>query len=310
MNQTAIYMLAQGLPGVDWFYQFTNNLTALTTQNGNALTSFGMTFLSFIALMQLVKMVVNFNLPNMSFSLNSSPLEGGEIVRFMLRLIFCCLMETYWTQPLPGAAWGLNKFFAAIAQEIVTTLDHQSAAQLNSVIATAWGTTPTPNPLSILEVFVFVYVQAVLSVASAIMFVINISGVVFYAVAALFGPIFIPLYMTESFRGKFFQFFDTLLSFAMLRAVAAAFVFVWGGFITTFLQQTFNGDYSIKMWIANIVPVSMVMLAFAVNMLFIPQITQAIFGGGAAASGAALGLATSVVQRAAMRPSRPSQPKA
>ena len=300
MTMTAIYILqAPVVSGVDWFSQFTNNLTALTTNNGNALTSFGLTLLSFIAFFQLVKMVVNFSLPNMSLSLNPSPLEGGEIVRFMLRLLFCCLMETYWTQALPGSSYGLNKFFAAIAQQIVTMLDHASAAQLNNVLAQAWGNTPSPNPLSLLEVFAYMFVQGLMAIASAIMFVINVSGVVFYAVAALFGPIFIPLYMTESYRPKFFQFFDVLLSFAMLRAVAAAFIFVWSGFLTTFMQQTFNGDYSIGLWIANLVPVSMVMLAFTVNMLFIPQITQAIFGGAAGATSSAQQLVTRAVMSAA-----------
>jgi type IV secretion system protein VirB6 len=65
----------------------------------------------------------------------------------------------------------------------------------------------------------------------------------------------------------------------MIRAVASAFIFVWEGFMNTFLQQTFNGDYSIGMWIANLIPVIMVFMAFIVNMLFIPSITQAIFGG-------------------------------
>ena len=301
MTITAIFLF-QGAPtvsGVDWFSQFTNNLTALTTNNGDALTSFGITLLSFIAFFQLVKMVVNFSLPNMSFSLNPAPLEGGEIVRFMLRLLFCCLLETYWTNALPGSAYGLNKFFAAIAQQIVTTLDHASAAQLNTALAQAWGQTPNPNPLSLLEVFAYMFVQGIMALASAIMFVINVSGVVFYAVAALFGPIFIPLYMTETYRPKFFQFFDVLLSFAMIRAVAAAFIFVWSGFITTFMQQTFNGDYSIGLWIANLVPVSMVMLAFVVNMLFIPQITQAIFGGAAGATSSAQQLVTRAVIAAA-----------
>jgi hypothetical protein len=300
MNHTAgIYALAQGLPGTDWFYQFTNNLTALTTANGNALTSFGLTLLSFIAFIQLVKMVVTFSTSNMSFGLNPSPLEGGEIVRFMLRLGFCCILETYWTSPLPGASWGFNKLFGAVAQQIVTTLDHQSAAQLKTDIANAWTQTKAPSLISPLEIFEYVYVQALMSLSSAILFVINISGVVFYAVAALFGPVIIPLYMTESLRGKFFQFFDTLLSFAMIRAVAAAFIFVWGGFISTFLRQTFNGDYSMGMWLANIVPVSMVMIAFTINMLFIPAITQAIFGGAAGATASAQQLATRIVISAA-----------
>jgi hypothetical protein len=281
------------MPGIDWLYQFTNNLTALTTANGGVLTSFGLTLLSFIAFMQLAKMVINFSTANMSFSLNPAPLEGGEIVRFMLRLGFCCILETYWINPLPGASWGFNKLFSALAQEIVKALDQNTQAQLTAVISEAWNKTGPPSLLAPLEIFEYVYVQILMGVASAIIFVINVSSFIFYAVTALFGPLFIPLLMTESFRGKFFQFVDVLLSFAMIRAVAAAFIFVWSGFYTSFLQQTFNGDYSIAMWMANILPVTMVFVAFIINMLFIPQITQAIFGGAAGM--------TSSAQQTAMR---------
>lgn len=285
------------MPGIDWLYQFTNNLTALTTANGGALTSFGLTLLSFIAFMQLVKMVVTFSTSSMSFSLNPAPLEGGEIVRFMLRLGFCCLLETYWINPLPGASWGFNKLFSAIAQEIVKVLDQNTQTQLTNVVYEAWSKTGAPSLLAPLEIFEYVYIQLLMGLAAAIIFVINVSSFIFYAVTALFGPLFIPLYMVDSFRGKFFQFFDTLLSFSMIRAVAAAFIFVWSGFTTTFLQQTFNGDYSILMWMANILPVTMVFVAFIINMLFIPQITQAIFGGSAGATASAQNIITRVVLR-------------
>ena len=67
----------------------------------------------------------------------------------------------------------------------------------------------------------------VVGVASAILFLINICGFILYGVSALFGPIFIPLYMTKTFRGKFLHFVDVLLGLAMIRAVASAFIFVW-----------------------------------------------------------------------------------
>ncbi len=58
----SIAVLAQALPsassGMDWLYQFTNNLTNLTTQNGGALTQFGWTELSCISLFTLVNMLV------------------------------------------------------------------------------------------------------------------------------------------------------------------------------------------------------------------------------------------------------------
>ena len=117
--------------------------------------------------------------------------------------------------------------------------------------------------------------------ASAILFVINCSAFILYGVTALFGPVFIPLLMTKTFRAKFFHFLDVLISFAMIRAVAAAFIFVWSGFMNAFIQQTFNGNYSMDMWVANLIPCLMVFVAFIVNMLFIPSMTQAIFGGAA-----------------------------
>ena len=120
-----------------------------------------------------------------------------------------------------------------------------------------------------------------LGLASAILFLINCSAFILYGVTALFGPIFVPLLMTKTFRAKFFHFLDVLISFAMIRAVAAAFIFVWAGFMNAFIQQTFNGNYSMEMWLANLIPCMMVFIAFIINMLFIPSMTQAIFGGAA-----------------------------
>ena len=176
-------------------------------------------------------------------------------------------------------------------------LDHNTQTQLTNVISDAWTKTPQPSALAVFEIFEYVYVQILTGLAAGIIFVINVSSFIFYAVTALFGPLFIPLYMTDSFRGKFFQFFDVLLSFAMIRAVAAAFIFVWSGFWTTFLQQTFNGDYTIGMWMANILPVTMVFIAFIINMLFIPQITQGIFGGGAGLTASAQNIITRIALR-------------
>ena len=67
----------------------------------------------------------------------------------------------------------------------------------------------------------------------------------------------------------------------MIRAVAAAFIFVWSQFLTGFMTQTFHGDYSIAMWLANLIPFTTIFVAFILNMFLIPSVTQMIFGGGA-----------------------------
>ena len=287
--------LAFVVPGQDWLYQFVNNLTALTTANGGALTSLGLSMLSFIALMMLVNMVITYSTANMSFSLNPVPLEGGVIIQFLLRLAVCCLLETYWVNPVPGTGISLNHLFSTLAQAIVSALDQNSLQNFNQLLTDAGSQMGAPGMFSVSEQACYWLVQLFLALASGILFVINCSSFIFYAVSALFGPLFIPLYMTNSFRGKFFHFAEILLSFAMLRAVASAFIFVWEGFINTFMQQTFHGDYSIGMWIANFIPFVMVFVAFIINMLFIPAITQAIFGGGASVAGTVQGAIAKIV---------------
>ena len=280
-----IAVLAQALPGpnpsLNWLYQFSANLSNLTTQNGGALTQLGMTELSFVSLMVLIGMVVNMNLSTMSLTLHRQPMHIGDLVQFLTRLIFCLLLESYWVNPLPGASFGFNHLFSYFAQQIVQALDQNSLSNLQTLFATAGQNTTYPPLTAPLKILCYIIVQIDLAAVSAILFLVNASGYIFYGVCALFGPVFIPLYMTKTFRGKFLHFVDVLLSFAMIRAVATAFVFVWSGFLQGFIQQTFNNNYSIEMWLTNLIPVTAVLLAFDLNLLFVPAITQTIFGGGA-----------------------------
>jgi type IV secretion system protein VirB6 len=280
-----VILLAQALPtassGVDWLYQFTNNLTNLTTQNGGALTQFGLIELSCISLFVLVSMVVNWNTSTMTFRLHHEPVRGGDLVNFLLRLIICSLLLNYWVNPFPGASFGINHFFSYIAQAMVAAFDQSSLDNLLQLLKTAGDNTPVPSFTAPTQILCYFLVQVLLGLASAILFLINCSAFILYGVTALFGPVFVPLLMTKNFRAKFFHFLDVLISFAMIRAVAAAFIFVWAGFLNGFIQQTFNGNYSIELWLANLIPCAMVFVAFIINMLFIPSMTQAIFGGAA-----------------------------
>ena len=282
-------LLAQALPsassGVDWLYQFTNNLTNLTTQNGGALTQLGLAELSCISLFMLVSMVVNWSTTGMTLRFHVHAIHFGDLIHFLLRLVVCCLLENYWVNSLPGASFGINHFFSYLAQAMVAAFDQNSLDNLLQLLKTAGDGTAMPSLMAPTQILCYFVVQGLLGIASAILFLINCSAFILYGVTALFGPVFVPLLMTKTFRVKFFHFLDVLISFAMIRAVAAAFIFVWGGFMNAFIQQTFNGNYSIEMWLANLIPCIMVFIAFIINMLFIPSMTQAIFGGAAGMAG-------------------------
>jgi type IV secretion system protein VirB6 len=168
---------------------------------------------------------------------------------------------------------------------MVAAFDQNSLDTLLELLRTAGNNTAMPSLIAPLQILCYFIVQILLGCASAILFVINCSAFILYGVSALFGPIFIPLLMTKTYRAKFFQFLDVLIGFAMIRAVAAAFIFVWAGFMNGFIQQTFNGNYSMEMWLTNLIPCTMVFVAFIINMLFIPSMTQMLFGGAAGLTG-------------------------
>jgi len=298
----SIVLLAQVLPtasaGVNWLYQFTNNLTNLTTQNGGALTQLGLTELAGISLFVLVSMVVNWNTTGMTFRIHHDHLHVGDLTNFLLRLIVCSLLENYWVNSFPGASFGINHLFSYIAQAMVSAFDQNSLDNLLQLLKTAGDNTTMPGLTAPVQILGYFLVQILLGLASAILFLINCSSFILYGVTALFGPIFVPLLMTKTFRAKFFHFLDVLISFAMIRAVAAAFIFVWSGFLNAFIQQTFNGNYSMEMWLANLIPCTMVFIAFIINMLFIPSMTQAIFGGAAGMAGSMGSAISNVVSTA------------
>ena len=276
MNQT---------PGaVDWLGQFTQSLTDLTTQNGGALSNFGMLLLTFIATMILIGIAVRMSSWSVHFGGHRS-VSLDELRTFLFRLLFCCVVEHYWVNNLPGASFGFNRMFSYIAAAISQILDQSQLNQLTALLANAGHNTPIPTVFAPMESFCYYYVEMLLGIASGIIFLINCSSFIFYAVAALFGPLMIPLYMTETFRGKFLHFVEVLISLAMIRAVAAAFIYVWSQFLMGFMTTTFQGDYSIAMWLANLIPFTTIYIAFILNMVLIPSVTEKIFGGGAGIAG-------------------------
>src|SRR6202034_3307884 len=167
-----VVFLAQALPsassGVDWLYQFTNNLTNLTTQNGGALTQPGLTELSCIALFTLISLVVNWNTTSMTIRFHAEDVHAGDLVNFLLRLIICCLLENYWVNPLPGASFGFNHFFSYIAQTMVAAFDQHSLDPFLQLLKTAGDRSTMPSFTAPLQILCYVLVQLILGLASAI----------------------------------------------------------------------------------------------------------------------------------------------
>ena len=173
---------------VDWLAQFTQSLTDLTTQNGGALSNFGILLLTFIATIMLIGVAVRMSSWSSHFGGYHS-VSMDELKTFLFRLLFCCVIEHYWVTSLPGTSFGFNRMFSYVAAQISQILDQAQLNQRNLLLATAGHNTPIPTVFAPMEYICYFYIESLLGIASGIIFLINCSSFIFYAVAALFGPL-------------------------------------------------------------------------------------------------------------------------
>ena len=203
-----VALLAQTLlstsSGVDWLYQFANNLTNLTTQNGGALTQLGLTELSCISLFTLISMVVNWNTTSMTLRFHAQPVHAGDLVTFLVRLIVCCLLESYWVNPPVRLR---HQPFSRTLRRRGCTFDQNSLDQLPT--AQDAGITPPCRLTAPIQILCYFLVQILLGLASAILLII-IARIHLYGVTALFGQ-FSSVTDDKNISGKFFHFLDVLV---------------------------------------------------------------------------------------------------
>ena len=95
--------------------------------------------------------------------------------------------------PFPGASFGINHFFSYIAQAMVAAFDQSSLDNLLQLLKTAGDNTAMPSFTAPVQILCYFFVQVLLGLASAILFLINCSAFILYGVTALFGPVFVPL---------------------------------------------------------------------------------------------------------------------
>ncbi len=88
--------------------------------------------------------------------------QAGDLTKFLLQLIICCLLENYWVNPFPGASFGINHFFSYIAQAMVAAFDQSSLDSLLQLLKTAGDNTAMPGITAPIQILCYFFVQALL----------------------------------------------------------------------------------------------------------------------------------------------------
>ena len=90
--------------------------------------------------------------------LHHHPVQAGDLTKFLLQLIICCLLENYWVNPFPGASFGINHFFSYIAQAM-GAFDQSSLDSLLQLLKTAGDNTAMPGITAPVQILCYFFVQ-------------------------------------------------------------------------------------------------------------------------------------------------------
>jgi type IV secretion system protein VirB6 len=176
----------------------------------------------------------------------------------------------------------LHQVPTILAHNLVTEFDTATINSFAAYIADTVKHLDKPNPIQLLDIFVYLGILLDMGTLAACMFVITSFGFVGTGLMTVLGPLFIPLALTKRFYSWFWNWLQALVAFAMYRVMATVVGWVWANVYIYFFVHGVGTDYSIANWIALLPIVLMLTVAFLYTMFKIPAITASLLNSAGA----------------------------
>ena len=265
--------------GIDWLSQVTDQVNALVTNHADQLVDLGTTELALFAIFTLVGIVVRWQISHMVIGFRPVNYTIGDLLAFFINLAACSLLLHYYNTPLPGAGISIHQVIPALAKSVSNILDQTVVDGFLDRVREAAAGTQAPTALNLTGAIVYATVLWNVAFMDLIMFAVNAFGFIALGMFTLFGPLLIPLFITRSFKHKFWHWVDGLLVFSMFRAISAAVSFIYLNVLIGFFDNTVAGDYSLGHWLALIPTLILLNGGLVWSMFQVPRLTVMIFGG-------------------------------
>ena len=264
---------------VDWLSQVTDQINALVTVHGDELVHVGQIELAFFGLITLVSMVVRWQTAHMVIGFRPVNYTIGDLFTFLLQLVICSIMLTYYNSPIPGTTLSVHQLLPEFAKNVANVIDESLLDGLLDRVREAISGTSPAGPFDFSGTLVYFGTLLLLAVMDLIMFAVNSFGFIALGLFVFFGPLIIPLFITRAFRARFWTWVDGMIVFSMFRAVAAAISFIFLNVLVGFFDGMVRGDYSLGHWLALLPALALLVAGFAWAMFKTPALTGMLFGG-------------------------------
>jgi TrbL/VirB6 plasmid conjugal transfer protein len=251
---------------------------------GGLFLSYGRIELAIIAVFGLTGLALRWQLANLN--LFHQHIHIAEIYEYLIKLAFISFCFTYYVQPIPGTGISLNHLFSEISKALSATLNTAIVGQLIQQLKDVRAGLEQPSFYDVFDIIAYYADIAVLCAIEVGAILMNAFGLAMAGLCALFGPLFMPLFLTKHFSSWFWRWIDNFFTYSMYRVVAIAITYLYFSIILAFFNTYVGKNYSLG-HIAALFPYLLLLTWSYLFAIFkIPAIASMFFqGSGLSASG-------------------------
>src|ERR1700730_15988689 len=268
------------MAGIDPFASITAATLDLLTRDGDLFLALGTNLFRGFA----VILVAWFGL-RVAFTSaeGGAALPLGQFATLLLTIAFGFTMITYYRAPIPGIGVSFTQLLTDQPIFLARDLEVTQVQRLSDRLNELYLSMELPLLFNVPALVGYFLVALAVTAARVALLAVIAFGLVATGVAVLVGPIFIPFFIVPHLDWLFWGWLKSLLQYAFYQVIAQAFVFVFGRFLTNFLDA-FPPPYTVDRVLVGGFHLIFLLIAFTYGLLKVPSLTTSLFSGRAGES--------------------------
>ena len=268
------------MAGLDPFASVTAAMLDLLTRDGDLFLSLGTNLFRGLAVILLAWFGIRAALTSAE---GRAAFPLGQFATVLLTIAFGLAMITYYRTPIPGLGLSFTQLLTDQPIFLARQLEVTQVQQLSDRLNQLYLGMEQPSVFNVTAIIGYFLVALAVTAARVVLLAVIAFGLVATGVAVLVGPVFIPFFLVPQLEWLFWGWLKSLVQYAFYQVIAQAFVFVFGRFLTNFLDA-FPPPYTVDRLLVGGFQLIALLLAFTYGLLKVPSLTHSLFSGGAGES--------------------------
>lgn len=259
----------------DYFSLITEGINQLLSTHAGFFETLGMDLFRSFALI----IVSWFGIQSaLSSADGGSGFDWARVSNLVMELVLVYTVLAFYTVPIPGMGISFTHLILDQVTAMVSQLDLARVQEVIDTLNLVETNIPYPSPFEIAAIIRFFILMLCILAAQAVTLVVVMYGYVATGVLLLLGPVFIPFKIVPKMDWLFWGWFRAFFQYAFYQVVAAAYVFIFGGFLMQFFaakSTPLSGDQLGYMFF----PMVLTLVTFILGTIKVPALTFSLFSG-------------------------------